>query len=139
MSKQIINQLLLNGKTITSEKIWLKSIKFFSKSFIKNPKKLLNRAVVNITPLINVKQLKRKRKRLQLKEFPYIVSNKNRISVALKFFLNDTKNKNKIKTYKNLIVELALIANNTGKNLNKKKNLYEYAFVKKKYFYYRWF
>jgi hypothetical protein len=26
-----------------------------------------------------------------------------------------------------------------GTNVTKKKSLYEYAFVKKKYFYYRWF
>ena len=139
MNKKIINQLLVNGKTITSEKNWLKSIKFFYKSFVKNPKKLLNRAIINITPLLNVKQLKQKRKRSQSKEFPYVVNNKNRIAIALSFFLNKTKSKHETKTYKKLIIELVPIANNTGVHISKKKSLYEYAFVKKKYFYYRWF
>ena len=94
MNEKIINQLLLNGKSATSEKIWLKSIKFFDKSFVKDHKKLINRALVNITPLLKVKQLKQKKRRSQVKEFPYIINNKNRISLALKFFLNKTKNKN---------------------------------------------
>jgi len=86
-----------------------------------------------------VKQLKQKRKRSQLKEFPYIVNKKNRISLALKFFLNKTKTKNEIKTHKKLVTELLAVANNSGLSINKKKSLYEYAFIKKKYFYYRWF
>jgi len=62
MNKKIINQLLLNGKTSTSEKIWLKSVKFFDKSFLKNHKKLINRALVNVTLLLKMKQLKQGKK-----------------------------------------------------------------------------
>ena len=139
MNKKIINQLLLNGKSTISEKIWLKSIKFFDKSFVKDHKKLINRALVTISPLLKVKQLKQKKRRSQVKEFPYIINNKNRISLALKSFLNKTKNKNEIKMYKKLATELLAIANNSGVSTNKKRHLYEYAFFKKKYFYYRWF
>ena len=139
MNKKIINQLLLNGKITISEKIWLKSVKFFYKSFVKNHKKVINQVIIKITPLLKVKQLKQKRKRSQLKEFPYIVNKKNRISLALKFFLNKTKTKNEIKTHKKLVAELLAVANNSGLSINKKKSLYEYAFIKKKYFYYRWF
>jgi len=139
MNKKIINQLLLNGKITISEKIWLKSVKFFYKSFVKNHKKVINQVIIKITPLLKVKQLKQKRKRSQLKEFPYIVNKKNRISLALKFFLNKTKTKNEIKTHKKLVTELLAVANNSGLSINKKKSLYEYAFIKKKYFYYRWF
>jgi len=139
MNRKIINQLLLKGKSATSEKIWLKSIKFFYKSFSKNHKEFINRALINITPLLKVKQLKQKNKRSQLKEFPYIVHNVNRISTTLKFFLTKTNNKDEKKMHKKLISELLLATKNTGVNISKKKSLYEYAFVKKKYFYYRWF
>ena len=139
MNKKIINQLLFNGKSTVSEKIWLKSIKLFDKSFVKDHKKLINRALVNVTPLLKIKQLKQKKKRLQVKEFPYITNSKNRISLALKFFLNRTKNKKEIKMYKILVTELLTTANNSGKYTNKKRDLYEYAYLKKKYFYYRWF
>lgn len=91
MNRKIINQLLLNGKVTISEKIWIKSVKFFYKSFTKNYKKFINRALINMAPLLKVKQLKQKRKRSRLKEFPYIVKDKNRISLALKFFLTKKK------------------------------------------------
>jgi len=139
MNKKIINQLLLDGKSSISERIWLKSIKLFDKSFAKDHKKTVNRALVNVTPLLKVKQLKQKKKRSQIKEFPFVTNNKNRISLALKFFLNRTKNKKEIKTYKMLMTELLAVANNSGKYTNKKRDLYEYAYLKKKYFYYRWF
>ena len=139
MNKKIINQLVLNGKTAVSEKIWLKSVKFFYKSFVKNHKKCINQALVSITPLIKVKQLKQKSKRSQLKEFPYIVNSQTRISLALKFFLSKKKGKSETRLHKKLVAELLAIINNSGVNLTKKKNLYEYAFVKKKYFFYRWF
>jgi len=139
MNKKIINQLLLDGKSATSEKIWLKSIKFFDKSFVRDYKKLINKALTNTTPLLKVKQLKQKKRRSQLKEFPYIVKDTNRISLALKFFLSKTKNKNEIKMYRKLVNELVAAANNSGVSTNKRKSLYEYAYLKKKFFYYRWF
>ena len=139
MNKKITNQLLRNGKSTISEKIWLKTLKVFYKSFVKNHEKVINRALINITPLLKVKQLKQKRKRSQLKEFPYIISKKSRISLALKFFLNKTKNKSEIKTHQKLFTDLVAIVIKSGVNINKRKSLYEYAFTKKKYFYYRWF
>ena len=131
--------MLLDGKSTVSEKIWLKSLKLFYKSFAKSHKKAINRALINVTPLLKVKQLKQKKKRAQLKEFPYIVNNKSRITLALKFFLTKTRNKKETKMYEKLVTELITVANRSGVSVNKKKSLYEYAFLKKKYFYYRWF
>ena len=107
--------------------------------FSKNYKEFINRAFINVTPLLKVKQLKQKNKRSRLKEFPYIVKNTSRISSTLKFFLTRKNNKDEKKMHKKLIDELLFATKNTGASINKKKNLYEYAFVKKKYFYYRWF
>lgn len=87
--------------------------------------------------MLKTKQLKQRKKRVSFKEFPYIIKNKNRISLALKFFLNKTKKKTEIKIHKKLTDELVAAAKNIGTNLHRKKNLYEYAFIKKKYFYYR--
>ena len=139
MNEKIINQLLLNGKSAISAKIWLKSIKFFDKSLVKNHKKLVNQVLINLTLFLKIKKLNKKKKRSQVKEFPYIVNNKNRISLALKIFLNKTKNKNEMQMYKKLVTDLLAAANKSGISTSKKKSLYEYAYLKKKYFYYRWF
>jgi len=95
--------------------------------------------LTNIAPLLKTKQLTQNKKRFSVKEFPYIIKNKKRISEALKFFFNKAKQKTQIKTHKELTNELIAAAKSTGISLSKKKSLYEYAFVKKKYFYFRWF
>ena len=139
MNKNIINQLLVNGQSSTFEKIWLKSTKYFYKSFLTNPKQVINKALINAAPLIKIKQLKQKKKRSKLKEFPYIISTNKRFSATLKFFLNRTKLKVDYKFYKVIIDEFIAAAKNSGNGISKKKSLYEYAFLKKKYSYYRWF
>lgn len=139
MNKRITNQILSDGNSIVSEKIWLKSVKLLQKSLTKNTEKLINKAITNIAPLIKMKQLSQKRKRSRLKEFPFIVNNHSRSLLALKSLINKTGNKTNTQTYKKLTNELINTANNIGGSINNNKNLYEYAFVKKKYFYYRWF
>ena len=139
MNKQIIRQLLTDGKNSISEKIWLKSLKLFYKLYAKNHTKVITRAVINITPLIKVKQLKQKRKRSQLREFPYIVNKKSWIPLALKLLLSKTKKEKEVKMYQKLVTELVNATKKSGGSITKRKNLYEYAFLKKKYFFYRWF
>jgi len=138
MTNKIINQFLIHGKKTVCEKIWIQNVKLFQKSFTKNYKKSINRSIINVAPLVKVKQLQQKRKRSQIKEFPYITTYKTRIALALKFFLIKNQ-KVKIKTYKRIFTELLNASKNNGNFITKKKNLYEYAFLKKKYFYYRWF
>lgn len=130
---------MFNGKKTLSEKIWLKTVKRFNKSLDKDHTKLINRALVNIAFLLKIKELKQKKRRAQVKEFPYIVPNKNRISLALKFFLSKKKNKNEVQIYKRLVTDLLAVANKSVTSTNKRKQVYEYAYLKKKYFYYRWF
>ena len=123
MNKKIITQLLSKGKMTISEKIWLSSIKTYYKSFTKNQKKLINKALVNVAPLLKTKQLKQKKKKMSFKEFPYIIQNKNRIPLALKFFLNKTKQRIDSKTYKKIANEIIYAAQNIGVNLQKKKKI----------------
>ena len=61
MNKKIISQLLVKGKKSTSEKIWQNSLKKFYKSFTKNHKKVINKALTNIAPLLKTKQLIQKK------------------------------------------------------------------------------
>ena len=133
MTNKIINQFLNNGKKTVSEKIWIQNVKLFQKSFTKNYKKFINRSIINVAPLVKVKQLQQKRKRSQIKEFPYITTYKIRIALALKFFLIKNQ-KVKIKTYKRIFIELLNASKNNGNFITKKKSLYEYAFLKKKIF-----
>jgi len=64
MNKKIINQLLLKGKITISEKIWLKTLKGFYKSFTKNHRKVISKALINIAPFLKTKQLRQKKKKV---------------------------------------------------------------------------
>jgi len=72
---------------------------------------------------LKVKQLKQKRKRSQLKEFPYIIKKQTRVSLALKFFLDKTTNKSEIKTHQKLLTDLVATATKSGANITKRKSL----------------
>jgi len=95
---------------------------------------VFNRALINLMPLLKVKQLKQKRKRLQLKEFPYIINVKSRISIALKFFLNRKKSKKDTKTSQRFVGELVAVANKSGISISKKKKFVRIRLYKKKIF-----
>jgi ribosomal protein S7 len=137
MNKRIISQLMLNGKNSISEKILLKSIKSMQKVLIKNHRKLIKIALVNLTSLVKVKQLKQKRS--QSKEFPFIVNKRIRIPMVLKSMFKSFDNKTEARIEKQLVNELLQASKNIGSNINKRKNTYEYSFIKKKYSHYRWF
>lgn len=137
MNKEIISQLMLNGKTSISEKILLKSMKSMQKTLIKNHKKLIKIALINLTSLVKVKILKQKRS--QAKEFPFIVRKKVRIPLVLKSMFKSFGQKTDVRIEKQLVHELIQASKNVGSNTSKRRNLYEYSFIKKKYSHYRWF
>ena len=128
---------MLNGKISTSEKILLKSIKSMQKVLIKNHKKLIKIALINLVSLVKVKQLKQRRS--QSKEFPFIVNKKVRVPMVLKSMFKSFERKTDIRIEKQLVHELLQASKNIGSNINKRKNIYEYSFIKKKYSHYRWF
>jgi len=51
--------------------------------------------------------------------------------------LNKTKKEKEIKMYQKLVNDIVNVAKNSGGSITKRKSLYEYAFLKKKYFFYR--
>jgi ribosomal protein S7 len=51
--------------------------------------------------------------------------------------LSKTKKEKEIKMYQKLVTELVNVTKKSGGSITKRKSLYEYAFLKKKYFFYR--
>jgi ribosomal protein S7 len=84
--------------------------------------------------LLKTKQLKQKKKRVVFKEFPYVIKKKNRVSLALKFFFNKTKQKTEMKIHKKLTDELIIAAKNIGPGLSKKKAYTNMHLLKKNIF-----
>ena len=60
---QLLNNLIIEGKKHLCENIFLKTTKLTQKHYIKSSKSLLQSAIINAAPLVQVKQIKRKRKK----------------------------------------------------------------------------
>jgi len=138
LKKKIFNQIMSNGNKSTSEKVILKSLKKIQK--IHNKKKfdeLIKLGLINSSPIVYLKHIKRKRK--QTVEFPFLLQFNSRLSYGIKFILNNCKSKNSNPFYKQLELELINSSKNLSKSVEKKKNLHQQAFLKKKFANYRWF
>ena len=133
--KNIYNTIMKNGKKRVSEKILLKVLKELQKT-PKNSQNVFKLSVLNSSPVIFLKQIKRKRKKI--KEFPFILNSKLRVSYGLKNLIKVSRNEKK-SFYKNLKAEVLNSSNKIGKSFNYKIETHQKAFSKKKFSNYRWF
>jgi ribosomal protein S7 len=131
---KLYNYLLLKGNKNKCEKIVLKSSKLIQKFSNKNHKDLIKIAIINNSPVMQIKQIKRKRKKL--KEFPLILSKKIRIFLAIKLIL---KISNKTTRFSNILKkEILLSAAYQSNNVKTTTTTQEQALKLKKYAHYRW-
>lgn len=138
LKAKIFNHLMINGKKKTCEKNFLKSFKLLQKTVKKNHKNICKLAITNSAPIIQIKEIKKK-KRKTTKEFPFTLNEKNRISSAIKYILSILKQKSKTNIHSQLKQEILLSSQNQSETIKKKKTLQDYALTKKKYSHYRWF
>ena len=134
LKNKIFNQMMLNGKKHTCEKILTKNFKKFQKNVNKNHLMIIKLSIINIAPTIQLRQIKKK-KRKSLKEFAYVLNKTNRISVGIKYIV-DRINKTNTQT---LYQELILISQKKNESLVTKENKQKIALSKKKYIFFRWF
>lgn len=136
MYKQnIYNTIMKNGKKHISEKIFLKVLKSLQKTS-KNCQSVFKLSVLNSSPVIFLKHIKRKRK--QTKEFPFILNPNLRSSYGLKNLIKVCR-KEKKNIYLNLKMEILNSSNKVGKTFDSKIDIHKDAFLKKKFSNYRWF
>ena len=139
---KIFNHLMVNGNKETCEKVFLKSSKLMQKYLFKNHKELIKIAIINSSPIVNIRQVRLKKgKKKNVKEYPYVLDSKNRISLAIKFILNTVKQKDKKSLYlhTNLQQEIVVNSQNNSNAIKKKEDLQKHTLLKKKYAFYRWF
>ena len=134
---KIYNYLIINGNKKTCEKIFLKSLKLIQKQSLKYTKNLIKSAIVNTSPIVKLKKVKKKKKKM--KEFPFILSKQNRISLAINSIIKNIAKKQKTDFSNKFTHEIILSSRNKSDSVKKKENLYEHAFINKKYANYRWF
>lgn len=138
LKNKIYNYMMVDGKKTMSEKKILKSSKILQKNTIKNHKNIIKLAIMNAAPTIQMKQIKKK-KRKTVKEFPFVLNKKNRITLSIKSILNSLRKNTGTKIDALLPFELLSTANTKNDILKIKKDNHKLALIKKKYIFFRWF
>ena len=138
LKQSILNSIMVNGSKRTSEKIFLKSMKLVQ---IVEPQKsfetILKLAVLNSSPAIYIKKIRRKRKRTV--EFPFLLKPQLRVSYGIKFIIRYSKKSSIAPFFKSLNTELLNSSKKVSSSFKAKTSLYKEAFLKKKFANYRWF
>lgn len=121
---------MINGNKHVCEKKVLKTLKFLQKKNKKNNIEIVKMAIVNSAPTIQLRQIK-KRNRKTIKEFPYVLKQKNRISLGIKSIITTSN--------MNLSQEILGLAKKKHELLKFKEAKHKLALIKKKYTFFRWF
>ena len=140
IKNKLINQITINGKKEISEKILIKSLKELQKNSTKKYKNIIQLVLIHTKPIFKLHIIKnKKRKKKRVKEIPGFIKNKSsRISLSMKFILQNIKKGNNT-FYKKLWKEILLDAKNQGNSIQTKMELQKEILTKKHYFrYYRW-
>lgn len=146
LKQKILSHLVKNGKKKTCENALLKTSKLIQKSKNQLHHEIIKLAILNVTPVFRIIELKEKRRKRGLKnvrEIPaFFSSYVFRSSWALKY-ISLTVKKNKAKNsnifYKQLKQEILLNSIDDGDAIKQTQELQKRALQKKKFFkYYRW-
>lgn len=138
IKNKFLNLLMCSGNKQTSEKLLIKSLKKIQTKFThKNCKDFIKTGLINASPVLFVKNIKRKRKRTM--EFPFLLNENLRLFYSLKFIIKNSSKKNSQTFYNKLTTELIESVKNISQSVKIKKNLYKDAALKKKFANYRWF
>jgi ribosomal protein S7 len=130
LKNKMYNHLMMNGNKNTCEKKILKNFKLLQKTTRKSHTSLMKLAILNSSPIIQLRQIKKK-KRKSIKEFPYVLNKKNRISLGIKQIVR--------KTNKILYQEILLVSKKRSEILKTKETKHKLALAQKKYVFFRWF
>ena len=130
LKKNIYNHLMVSGNKHLCENKFLKTLKILQKKNKKNNIEIIKMAVVNSAPIIQLRQIKI-RKRKSIREFPYVLKQKNRISLGIKSIVKIPST--------NLFDEIVAFANKKSELFKIKEAKHKLALTKKKYIFFRWF
>jgi len=138
LKQSIANLIMINGNKRTSEKVFFKTLKSIQKNQLKkNFEAILKTSLVNSSPLLYVKQIKRKRKRTV--EFPFLLNSKLKMSYGIKFLVMNSKKNRAESFYKSFNTELINSSKKTSLSFKQKLELHKEGFAKRKFANYRWF
>jgi len=140
INNKLSNYMMKYGNKQTSEKLMLQSFKLIQKiQKKKNFKEIFKLAIINSSPFISIKQIKRNKKRTL--EFPFLLTTNLKIFYGIKFILkySNIKSNTIFSFYKKYTSEIINSSKLVSESVKKKKEIHKKAFITKRYANYRWF
>jgi len=131
--KKFVVQLMKDGKKSKAEKILNNVlIKISLKGY--SPVKILTLAINNVKPLIEVRNVRLKRKSFQV---PFPIHTSRQIRIAIKTILNSSTGKNSFED--SLVDELINSSLNKSQSVRATINIHKLAAQNRLFTHYRWF
>nr|YP_009541092.1 ribosomal protein S7 [Lepocinclis steinii]AYQ93625.1 ribosomal protein S7 [Lepocinclis steinii] len=124
MASMLINKILTNGKKTLAQKIFYESIKKARETIKADPLEILEKAITNATPVV---ELKSRRVGGATYQVPIEIKKERGTSIALTFLIKSARKrpgKNMISKLGNEIIDAY---NNTGNSVKKKEELHKQA------------
>ncbi len=132
---KFINLLMLNGKKSIAENILYTSLNILEKKIKKNKLDLLELAINNVKPIVEVKS---RRVGGTTYQIPVEVRPKRSNTLAIRWIILSAKKRSKKKMFLNLAEELLDAINKKGYAIKKRDETHRIAESNKAFAHYRW-
>ncbi len=132
---KLINQIMLDGKKGTAQKILYEAFDIVKKKTGKDPMEVYTSALENVKPALEVKSRRVGGSNYQV---PMEVKEDRAQALALRWIVNYAKNRNGKGMAENLANELIDASNNTGGAVKKREDTHKMAEANKAFAHYRW-
>lgn len=120
----MINKILLNGKKSLAQNILYEVLKNIKNSLNQDPLEVLNKAIVNATPIVEIKSRRIGGATYQV---PIEVKKDRGNSLALKFIVKSARNRPGKSMISKLENEITDAYNNIGNSVKKKEEIHKMA------------
>ncbi len=132
---KLINNIMLDGKKGTAQKIVYNAFEAINKSTGNDPLEVFDKALNNIMPILEVKARRVGGANYQV---PIEVRPERRQTLGLRWLTKYTKARGEKTMQERLAKEIMDAANNTGASVKKKEDTHKMAEANKAFAHYRW-
>ena len=135
LAEKFVNSMMWDGKKTVSRKIFYSAMGKIQETSGDDPLKLFKKAVENCKPVLEVKTRRVGGANYQV---PIEVSQNRRTSLAIRWILNNARNRPENSMADRLAAELADAANQRGGAVKKKDDVHRMAEANKAFAHFRW-
>ena len=132
---KLINQIMLDGKKGTAEKILYDAFKMIEEKTGKDPMETFNKAMENIMPTLETKSRRIGGSNVQV---PIEVSESRKQTLGLRWLVNFSRLRHEKTMSVRLANEIMDAANGTGGAVKKREDTFKMAEANKAFAHYRW-